>query len=67
MSPSSLDVADLEIEVRPVLQARAGLAEGPHWWQEKHLLVWVDIEASTIGLFDHSTGRNRDLPIGSHV
>jgi sugar lactone lactonase YvrE len=67
MSPSSLDVADLEIEVRPVLQARAGLAEGPHWWQEKHLLVWVDIEASTIGLFDPSTGRNRDLPIGSHV
>ena len=30
----------------------AGLAEGPCWWAEKQVLLWVDIEASRIGLFD---------------
>ena len=40
------------MKARCVLQAQAGLAEGPHWWDEKGVLLWVEIEASRVGLFD---------------
>jgi sugar lactone lactonase YvrE len=40
------------MKVRCVLDAQAGLAEGPHWWAEKGVLLWVDIEASRVGFFD---------------
>jgi sugar lactone lactonase YvrE len=43
------------------------LAEGPHWWAEKGVLLWVDIEASRVGLFDPVTGLNRFLVVPSHV
>ena len=55
------------MKARCVLQAQAGLAEGPHWWAEKGVLLWVDIEASRVGLFDPVTGRNRFLVVPSHV
>jgi sugar lactone lactonase YvrE len=44
------------MKARCVFQAQAGLAEGPHWWAEKGVLLWVDIEASRVGLFDPVTG-----------
>ena len=50
-----------------VLDAQAGLAEGPHWWAKKGVLLWVDIEASRVGLFDPVTGLNRFLVVPSHV
>ena len=55
------------MKARCVLQDQAGLAEGPHWWAEKGVLLWVDIEASRVGLFDPVTGRNRFLVVPSHV
>ena len=52
---------------RCVLPVAAGLAEGPFWWAEKQVLLWVDIEASRIGLFDPQTGRNNFLHLPAHV
>ena len=52
---------------RCVLQAQADLAEGPHWWVEKGVLLWVDIEASRVGMFDPVTGLNRFLVVPSNV
>ena len=50
-----------------VLDAQAGLAEGPHWWAEKGIFLWVDIEASRVGLFDPVARSNRFLDLPSHV
>ena len=55
------------MKARCVLQAQADLAEGSHWWAEKGVLLWVDIEASRVGLFDPVTGLNRFLVVPSHV
>lgn len=52
---------------RCVLPVAAGLAEGPCWWAEKQVLLWVDIEASRIGLFDPQTARNDFLHLPAHV
>jgi sugar lactone lactonase YvrE len=52
---------------RCVLDAKAGLAEAPHWWAEKGVLLWVDIEASRVGLFDPVARSNRFLDVPSHV
>jgi sugar lactone lactonase YvrE len=55
------------MKVRCVLDAQAGLAEGPHWWAEKGVLLWVDIEASRVGFFDPVACSNRFLDVPSHV
>ena len=55
------------MNLRCVLDAQAGLAEGPHWWAEKGVLLWVDIEASRVGLFDPVARSNRFLDLPSHV
>ena len=55
------------MDCRCVLNIGAGLAEGPCWWAEKQVLLWVDIEASRIGLFDPQTGRNNFLHLPAHV
>ena len=52
---------------RCVLPVAAGLAEGPCWWAEKQVLLWVDIEASRIGLFDPQTAKNHFLHLPAHV
>tara|TARA_Y100000991_G_scaffold16046_1_gene10740 strand:+ start:166 stop:1065 length:900 start_codon:yes stop_codon:yes gene_type:complete len=55
------------MQARCVLEARAHLAEGPHWWAERSKLLWVDIEASRIGLFDPCSGQNSFVDVGCHV
>lgn len=55
------------MDCRCVLPVAAGLAEGPCWWAEKQVLLWVDIEASRIGLFDPQTARNNFLHLPAHV
>ena len=50
-----------------VLNIGARLAEGPHWWDERGLLVWVDIEASRVGLFDPCQRTNRFIDTAFHV
>ncbi len=52
---------------RCALPVAAGLAEGPCWWTEWQVLLWVDIEASRIGFFDPQTGRNNFLSLPAHV
>ena len=52
---------------RCVLPIAAGLAEGPCWWTEGKVLLWVDIEAAKIGLFDPVTGNNDFLHLPAHV
>ena len=55
------------MQARCVLEAGAHLAEGPHWWAERSKLLWVDIEASRIGLFDPCSGQNSFIDVGCHV
>ncbi|QPN61183.1 SMP-30/gluconolactonase/LRE family protein [Synechococcus sp. CBW1002] len=50
-----------------VLDARALLGEGPTWWAEANRLLWVDIEAGRVGLFDVETRDNRWLDLGTMV
>jgi len=50
-----------------VLDAKAGLGEGPVWWAEQNCLLWVDIEACRVGIFDPATRHNRWFDVGSHV
>ena len=45
------------------LPVGAHLAEGPHWWGERSQLLWVDIEASRIGLFDPRSGQNSFIDV----
>ncbi|WP_186544182.1 SMP-30/gluconolactonase/LRE family protein [Synechococcus sp. ROS8604] len=52
---------------RCVLPIAAGLAEGPCWWSERNILLWVDIEASRIGLFDPAAGNNDFFHLPAHV
>ena len=55
------------LQAHCVLPAGAHLAEGPHWWAERSQLLWVDIEASRIGLFDPRSGHNSFIDVGCHV
>jgi len=50
-----------------VLDARAELAEGPCWLAERGLLVWVDITAGLVHLFNPATGADRALEVGQPV
>ena len=50
-----------------VLNIGARLAEGPHWWESRGLLIWVDNEDSRIGLFDPVSRTNSFIHLDSHV
>ena len=59
------------LQVELVLDARAELAEGPVWDAAGKRLVWVDIMAGRVHLFDPATGKCRTLavnrPVGAAV
>lgn len=63
--------ATLEVGTMPrvelVLDARAELAEGPAWLADRGLLVWVDIMAGRVHLFDPAAGTDRSLDAGEAV
>ncbi len=50
-----------------VLDAKADLGEGPLWDDRIGQLVWVDIMAGRVNLFDPSTGGNRSIDVGVPV
>jgi sugar lactone lactonase YvrE len=52
---------------RLVLDARAELAEGPSWDAATDTLLWVDILAGRIHVFDPGTGTDRTLELGRPV
>ena len=59
--------APRKISAECVLNVGARLAEGPHWWESRDLLIWVDIEDSRIGLFNPVDHTNRFIYLSSHV
>ncbi len=50
-----------------VLDAKADLGEGPIWDDRRGQLVWVDIMAGRVNLFDPLTGGNRSIEVGVPV
>lgn len=58
-------MTDAQLEL--VLDARAHLGEGPIWDHRIGQLVWVDIMAGRVNLFDPSTGRSSAFEVGAPV
>src|SRR6266487_6483640 len=54
-------------KVELVLDARAELAEGPCWLADRERLLWVDIMAGRVHLFDPATGDDRAVEVGQPV
>lgn len=50
-----------------VLDAKAQLAEGPCWDDEKQKLIWVDINGYTVNVFDPESGENTSHDTGQHT
>jgi sugar lactone lactonase YvrE len=50
-----------------VLDARAGLGEGPLWDARSSELLWVDIMAGLVHRFDPATGANTAFDVGQPV
>jgi len=50
-----------------VLDAKATLAEGPTWLEDRRALMWVDIDSCLVCLFDPASGANRTWKMPSHV
>lgn len=56
-------IANLEL----VLDGTAIVGEGPIWDDSTNRLVWVDIPAGAVNLFDPTTGRNTTFSMGQSV
>jgi sugar lactone lactonase YvrE len=54
-------------QVELVLDAKAELAEGPCWLADRERLLWVDIKAGHVHLFDPATGSDRFVEVGQPV
>ncbi len=54
-------------QVELVLDARAELAEGPCWLASRARLLWVDIMAGHVHLFDPASGEDRTIEVGQPV
>ncbi len=46
-----------------IIDARAQIAEGPFWDQEKQLLYWVDILEKTINIYNPVVGKNEIIQL----
>jgi sugar lactone lactonase YvrE len=55
------------VEVELVLDAGAEVGEGPVWDEKSRSLLWVDITAGTVHLFDPAGESSRSFDIGQHV
>ncbi len=54
-------------QVELVLDAGAELAEGPSWLASRQQLLWVDIMAGRVHLFDPARGTGRAVEVGQPV
>lgn len=50
-----------------VLDAKAQIAEGPFWDQEKQLLYWVDILGKTINLYNPAAAKNELIQLDKMI
>ncbi|MHA7220939.1 SMP-30/gluconolactonase/LRE family protein [Arthrobacter sp. RHLT1-20] len=55
------------LPVEVALDAHADLAEGPWWDQQRGELLWVDIFAGRIHMFDPVSGQDRSIDVGQPV
>jgi sugar lactone lactonase YvrE len=53
--------------VEVAIRAEAKLGEGPRWDAATRRLLWVDIEAGALHLFDPSRDDDRAIPLGNRV
>ena len=56
-----------EVDVELVVDARAGVGEGPVWHGESGRLLWVDISGRLIHEFDPGTGLDTSWPVPQMV
>jgi sugar lactone lactonase YvrE len=49
------------------IAAQAKLGEGPRWDASQRRLLWVDIEARALHLFDPDSGADRVVPVWSRI
>ena len=61
---SGMDGGTLQLVLK---EPGPGLGEGPVWWKERSVLLWVQINKSKVGLFDPITQENRFINVPSHV
>ena len=61
MNPAMSTSAEL------LLDARADLGEGALWEPRRQALLWVDILAGNVHLFDPKTGQDRSINVGQPV
>jgi sugar lactone lactonase YvrE len=61
--PAMLNCEPVEV----ALDIRADLGEGPVWDDRTNQLVWVDIMAGRVNLFNPGTGANRAIETGTPV
>jgi sugar lactone lactonase YvrE len=54
-------------EIEVVLQPHAAVAEGPVWDERTSTLVWVDIMANAVHVFDPASGDDRAIDLGQPV
>ncbi len=57
----------MTIDVELVLDARADLGEAPAWDTATRRLIWVDITAGRVHLFDPATGTDEAIDVGQPV
>jgi sugar lactone lactonase YvrE len=50
-----------------VLDMKSMLGEGSIWHPIEQKLYWVDIEGKLLHIYDPTTGRNRELTVGSRI
>lgn len=55
------------LRAEPVLEAGALLGEGAAWDSQRQRLVWVDILAGRLHLFDPATGDDAQIEVGQHL
>jgi sugar lactone lactonase YvrE len=53
--------------VEVAIRSAALLGEGPRWDAAARRLLWVDIEAGALHLFDPAGGADRAIPLGNRV
>ena len=55
------------MSVEVAIRSEALLGEGPRWDGETRRLLWVDIEAGALHVFDPVRGNDRAIPLGARV